>query len=968
MVRTESQDELVRGNKAMNEQKACSEVSEKNLESLTQIIPPRRRLTSVSTGEARRKLRMEARLVIIAGANRGAIVWLDKDEILIGREATCEVCLKDEEVSRKQCAVKADNGSFRIMDFSSRNGSFVNGVPIREKFLQHGDKIRIGATELVFLENDEPPTPTPPVEDKVPELTNRILYPGSKELVLEANIANKIAPYLSPKAVPVQIPVPVAPALTDVSPIDGNASLFQFIKIIRRQRWKLLAFVAVAIMAAVGVQLIVPKDYEATALVKVERHTAGGVVGQEASQVSSVDDMDQIIATEIELALSDPVLRPVVERYKLLPVKSKRGVGSVSTGLAQLFQFLRNARGAGVPDPLGPIATAGGSVATMENTDRTASQQNGPPPIRLDSLKVTRSPSSYLIRISYRAHDPKLAADVANAVAQSLSEHANDTGKSSYEKLSALVAQDMSELRSKMQASAQQLAEYEKELNMVDPEQRVTILSARLGQLNTDLTAAQDERIRREAILAQVDKSNTLASAQAAQAAAQDPLLSEAVQRLNVARQQFTSVRSYYAEGHPEYVKAQKQVQEVEAQVNELKARAKERAAADYQQALGREKLLSSVLQQSKAESDSLKARTYQYEQIKGEADNDKKIYDDLATRTRLAGINQQFQNATVLLAAQALAPHEPVFPKLLINLPVAVILSGILGILIAVLASVLDNSFADGEEAASQLRVDVLAEIPYAKGLPGISREKGLAEDSAFSAKLNAAYREAIRNLRAALNGVSSYRPIRSLVITSAVPGEGKSTTAAQLALAYVKAGKRVLLVDANFSRPTLDPHLLVCSTPRKFKVASRVGFTDVLKGKASCTDAIIQLAQPGLSLMPAGRMSRTAADLISTRASAIMAKLCQDFDLVIVDAPPVLAASEAQELAAVADAVLLLTKAAETGAKQVSDAMSALSRARANVVGLVLNQVKSNVVADARASYHLEATDSFILPRLNA
>jgi capsular exopolysaccharide synthesis family protein len=921
MIYTESKD-AVSGKQAMNEEKACSDVPERNLECLTQIIPPRRS-TYGSTGEARRNLRMEARLVIIAGANRGAIVWLDKDEILIGREAPCEICLKDEAVSRKQCAVKADNGSFLIVDFSSRNGSFVNGVAISEKVLQHGDKIRIGATELVFLENDEPPTPTP-VEDKVPKLTNPIPYPESKELVLEANISDKMVPCPSPKPVPVQIPVPVAPALTDVSPIDGSASLSQFIKIIRRQRGKLLAFVAVAILAAVGVQLIVPKVYEATALVKVERHSAGGVVGQEASQVSSVDDMDQVLATEIELALSDPVLRPVVERYKLLPKKSDK-----------------------YSSPL---------------------QQNGPAPILLPSLKVTRAPSSYLIRISYRAHNPKLAADVANAVAQSLSEHANDTGKSSYEKLSTLVAQDMSELRSKMQASAQQLAEYEKELNMVDPEQRVTILSARLAQLNTDLTTAQDDRIRREAILAQVNDSNTLASAQAAQAAAQDPLLSEAIQRLNVARQQFTSVRSYYAESHPEYVKAQKQVQEVEAQVNEIKGRAKERAAADYQQAQGREKRLFSVLQQTKTEADSLKSRTYQYQQLKGEADNDKKIYDDLATRTRLAGINQQFQNATVLLAAQALAPREAVFPKLLINLPLAVILSGILGILIAVFSSVLDNSFADGEEAASQLRVDVLAEIPHAKGLSSLFSEKGLAEGSARSAKLNAAYREAIRNLRAALNGVSSYRPIRSLVITSALPGEGKSTTAAQLAVAYAKTGKRVLLVDANFSRPTLDPQLRVCSTRRKFKVASPVGFTDVLKGKASCADAIVQLAQPGLSLMLAGRMSRTAADLISTRASAVLAKLCLDFDLVIVDAPPVLTASEAQELAGVADGVLLLTKAAETGAKQVSDAMSALSRARANVVGLVLNQVKSNEVADSRASYHLDATESFMLPQLNA
>jgi len=279
MVCTESKDELVDGKNAMNEQKAYSEAPEMNLEGLTQIIPPRRRLPSASTDEARRKLRTEARLVIITGPNKGMIVWLDKEEIVIGREAKCEVSLVDEAVSRKQCAVKADNGSFLITDFSSRNGSFVNGVPIREKVLQHGDKIRIGASELVFLENDEPPTPMP-VEDQSLELTNRIAYPGSTEFALEASIPNRISPYPSPKPVPAQIPVPVAPGLMDMSPIDGNASLSKLIKVIRRQQWKLLAFVAVAILAAVGVQLVVPKVYEATALVKVERHTAGGVVGQ----------------------------------------------------------------------------------------------------------------------------------------------------------------------------------------------------------------------------------------------------------------------------------------------------------------------------------------------------------------------------------------------------------------------------------------------------------------------------------------------------------------------------------------------------------------------------------------------------------------------------------------------------------------------------------------------------------------
>jgi polysaccharide biosynthesis transport protein len=921
MTSMESKDQWHGSNQVGIEQEGGCELSDLSLDDLplsseSQIIPP---LThSTCGGTVWRKLRAQPRLVIISGPNRGIIVWLDKDEIVIGRDTLSGLCLNDDAVSRKQCAVRADGGSYLIIDFNSRNGSFVNGVPIREKVLQHGDKIRIGCTELVFLADGE--RPALPVhleeEDQALQLTNRILYSSERGLVLDADVPDKIAPRPSLKP----IPVPVAPPLTDMSPLDGRASLDQFTKVISRQRPKLLAFVGFAMLAAVLIQLLAPKLYEGAALVKVERHSAGGVVGQEASQVSSVDDMDQIITTQIEMAQSDPVLRPVVERYNLLPDK-KQVHGATSEQM----------------------------------------QQNPPAPIELKGLKVTRPPNSYLVRIAYRDHDPQRAADVANAVAQSLTEHANDTGKSSFEKITALVAQDMSELRAKMEASERQLAEYEKELNMVDPEQRVSILTSRLAQINTEFTTAQAERIRREAIQAQVNDSKTLASAQAAGAAAQDTLLSEAVQRLNIARQQFTSVRSFYAEGHPEYVKAQKQVQEVQAQVDELQARAKERATAEYRQALGRENRLLSILQQTKQEADSLKARAHQYEQLKSEADNDKKIYQDLATRTRLEGINQQFQNASVQIAARALVPEKSIFPKLWINLPLALALSGILGILVAVLADALDTTLSDPEEVASHLHIDVLASIPASKSLPSLSPENGAAAravSSKRSLELTACYGEAIRALRTALSLSMSDRPMRNLLVTSAVPGEGKSTIAAHLAVACAQMGRKVLLVDANLRRPTLD---------KTFKVAGPIGLSDVLMGKRPYTDAVIKLEQPGLFLMPAGPVSRTAADLIGTRSSTVLSKIQRDFDLVIVDAPSILAAPETQELAGAVDGVLLLTKAGGTGAKLVSEALSRLLRARANVVGLVLNQVKA-FAAGYSGSYHLEASDANAMPRLRA
>jgi uncharacterized protein involved in exopolysaccharide biosynthesis len=456
-----------------------------------------------------------------------------------------------------------------------------------------------------------------------------------------------------------------------VSPVDTGSSLTQLLKVLRRQRWKLLALMAIAVAAAVIVQLVVPKVYEGSALVRIEHHSGNGMLGQDAVPTN---DMDQIITTYIELAQSDPVLRPVAERYHLLEAK----------GL------------------------------TPEQV-----KQRLDAPIVLKNLKVTRLPNSYLLHITYRANNPRLAADVANAVAESLSEHAHDTEKRSSEQMSSLVAQSLSSLRTRMEASDKALVEYEKKLNMVNPQQRATIQAARLMQLNTDYTAAQTERVRRQNILREVQSSQSLASAQTAQASSQDNLLNETVQRLNAARQQFALAKSYYGPNHPDYVKAQQQVQEMEAQLAEQQERAKDRAKAEYQEAVGRENQLQQILQQTKAEVDGLQASAHQYEQIKSEADNEKKLYEELETQARLADIKQQFQNATVQIAAAAGIPRLAVFPNLLINLPLAIVLAGILGILVAVLSDAMNPTFADPDEVANLLQLDILAAIPVTHRLP---------------------------------------------------------------------------------------------------------------------------------------------------------------------------------------------------------------------------------------------------------
>src|SRR6202030_454830 len=222
------------------------------------------------------------------------------------------------------------------------------------------------------------------------------------------------------------------------SPVETGRSVEQLSQIINLQKWNILALMALAMAIAVGIQFVIPKSYEASSLVKVDRHSAMGVVGQEAAQVSSVDDMDQTITTLMELAQSDPVLRPVEEKYDLLNEESQlKGLSPVEAEKRKLA------------------------------------------PITLKKLKVSRPPNSYLIRIAYRANDSNLAAAVAHRLAQSLSEHANDTWNRSYTELSALVVQDMNALHAKMDNATKTLAAYAQKLGMVDPEQRATSLSSR---------------------------------------------------------------------------------------------------------------------------------------------------------------------------------------------------------------------------------------------------------------------------------------------------------------------------------------------------------------------------------------------------------------------------------------------------------------------------------------------------------
>ena len=387
----------------------------------------------------------------------------------------------------------------------------------------------------------------------------------------------------------------------DPEPEEPSVPLSHYLWILKRHRWKILSFVAACVLATFVVSERVTPIFESTAAIDVDRRMPAGILGQDANQYPS-SDADQFLATQVKLIQSDSVLRPVVDKFHL---KADRATGKLPSPRA------RNA------------------------------------PVALSQLKVTRPPNTYLLLIAYRSPDPDLAADVANAVAGSYILHTYNIRFRSSAGLATFMEKQLEELKAKMETSAEALARFERELNVVNPEEKTNILSSRLLQLNTDYTNAQTDRVRKEAAYTSVRNGEL----EATQVSTQGESLKRLTDKLEDADQAFTEIKAHYGAKHPEYHKAAALVAQVQQQLAATRTSIVRRVEIEYREAQNREAMLQKAVAQTKSEWDALNLRSFEYQSLKNEADSDKKLYEELTTKIKEAGINAGFQSSSIRLA-----------------------------------------------------------------------------------------------------------------------------------------------------------------------------------------------------------------------------------------------------------------------------------------------------------------------------
>jgi polysaccharide biosynthesis transport protein len=691
-------------------------------------------------------------------------------------------------------------------------------------------------------------------------------------------------------------------AMPETEPATASVPLSHYLWVFRRNWWKILLFVACTVAATAVISMRLTPVFESTVTIDIDRQTPSGIIGQEATR-SITNDSDQFLATQAKLIQSDSVLRPVALQFKLNPEVEG--------------QDAQSPKPPGVDDA----------------------------PVLLKNLKVTRPPNTYLLLINYRSPDPRLAADVANATARSYLEHTYNIRFKSSASLSAFMEKQLEELKAKMERSSGALAQFERELNVINPEQKTSILSARLLQLNTEYTNAQGDRVRKESAF----KSVSSGSLEAAQVSTQGEGLKRLSERLDEEQQKFAEVKSHFGPNHPEYRKGLAQLVELQRQMQRAKENIGQRVDVEFREALNRELMLRKAVAETKTEFDNLNARSFEYQSLKREAEADKTLYEELVRKIREASINSGFQNSAIRIADLARPAAKAVFPNIPLNVLLAFLFSTLLAVGVAVITDILNNTVRDPEHVARTLATEVIGTLPAVKEWHG--RAIAASETSTAlvpsgredGGRLNS-FDEAIRTLRNSIMLTDFDRRIRSLMITSSSPSEGKSTTAAHLAIAHAQQGRRTLLIDGDLRRPSIH---------RRFDVPSVVGLSNVLISGIPWRSSLAKSSEfPSLDILPVGPPSRRAADLVGQQLSVLLEDACTEYDLVILDTPPLLGFPEPLQMAVAVDGVVVVAVAGRTHRKALGSAITTLKRLRANVVGVVLNEVR----ADSSDNYYYD------------
>lgn len=687
----------------------------------------------------------------------------------------------------------------------------------------------------------------------------------------------------------------------------------EYLRVLLRNRW----LIAMCGLGGLGMALLISlsmrAEYEATARLAVELDSSNplSVVDQryspEGTQISTK------LETQLSILQSDAISRNVIDDLKL----------------AGNCNFSKNT----CSSPAMPFRTMA-------------------PKTRADLLEVYHKgfhaelvPRTQILEVKFRSTDPKLAADIANAVAN-VDIYQNFRQRiDGMERASSWLNGQLDDVKKQAEEAQTKFVAYQQQVGIIGGDENHNVVMNRVDELNRQLSTVEAERIVKEAqYRVAVSGDPELIAAVVPESVIQTLRKQQAELRV-----QNAELTAKYDDNYPRVGQLRSQLRDIQGTIDEEVRNIRKRIQQEYVAARNSEQMLQSALERQKQNALRVNASAVQYALLQRDVQASRNLYESLLKRLKDAGIDQGLRGNDLRLVDEAEIPTIPVRPRIPVNLLLGLFSGLVVGIAVGFMRTSFDQSIRTPDDVETQCLLPALAIVPRLSMMkPRSGVNQLLGQPVGLPVTLQhpeSQAADAYRTLRTTLLSSAEPKP-RVICFVSGKGREGKSTSAVNTAVVFAQQGSRVLLVDADMRCPTIHS---------QFQTPLEGGLSECLS--RDCVPSPSQIANTTLFVLSAGARPPYISDLLSsTRMNVLLHQWRHEYDFVIVDTPPVLAFTDGVIMAGLADATVLVVRSMTTNRQALWHVRQRLERAHAHIYGVLLNDVRfdpfdSETFSDRRA-----------------
>src|SRR5713101_177185 len=711
---------------------------------------------------------------------------------------------------------------------------------------------------------------------------------------------------------------PSAPAPAPASYVPDNDIhlLDRFAILYRYRRIAITVFIlTTAVLMIQGYTNIKMFQARAQLLIEDERSTA--VPGLNSSENTYYEDPEPYYNTQFRILRGRDLVRRVVRRLKLDTIPEFNGTATPPPTPVSMIRDFQTRLMVLVGKP---AAAAQETPKVDETPDESALVSSFIGRVTVEPIRTSR-----LVDVTFMSADPNFAALAVNTLVDEYAEQNLAIKLESSQNMLGWLAKELDKQQQKVRESEQALAEYRDKQNAMSLDDKQNIVTTRLTALNDALIRARTAKVQKEALYNQVKSMSGTTAPDAIPVIAQNVQVQTLKTKLNELQSNKSRLEERYGPKHLAVQTNATAIQDVQRQLDLETSRALQSVKNDFETAVLEERVLAQNLEAAKGDAQDLSRKSVGYNVMERESKSNRLVYESLLQREKELRVSSNSRQNNVRIVDKAEVPQSPMTASGRRTWMMSSLLGLVLAIGVAFGLAYMNDTIKTPEDVTRRLKLPFLGLVPSVRG----DKHPLLT-----SAHVPHDFGEAFRALRTSLISKYPATGTKTLIITSAQPLEGKTTTAANIAMALAYGGSRVLLIDGDMRRPGLH---------RPLRLTNDRGLSQVLIGQARVRDVIQRTVDPNLLAITAGKMPPNPSELLaSERMRTLLTNLAHGpFDWIIIDTPPVLAVTDAVILAPMVSGVTFVVGAEMTRRRLAERALETIMSSRPRYAAIVLNRV---------------------------